>query len=143
MWCGCGAGDSSKGVKQRREECLTSRNTTNLTTGSGMQQARNLRAEETIGVVQNHEDGTRFAERDLREPKRAAMHAGVDARQGRYRGMQTKARGERHGRPGPKRQATRSGGEPRPEGPHDSRLRKEHRNGVTQSEDLGDARGNA
>jgi len=101
MWCGCGAGDSSKGVKQRREECLTSRNTTNLTTGSGMQQARNLRAEETIGVVQNHEDGTRLLERDLREPKHAAMHAGVDARQGRYRGMQTEGEGRKVRETGP------------------------------------------
>ena len=33
-------------------------NTANLMTGSGMQQARDLRAEETIEVVQNHEDGT-------------------------------------------------------------------------------------
>jgi len=33
-------------------------NTTDLMTGSGMQQARDLRAEETIEVVQNHEDGT-------------------------------------------------------------------------------------
>jgi hypothetical protein len=27
-------------------------------TGSGMQQARDLRAEETVEVVRNHEDGT-------------------------------------------------------------------------------------
>jgi hypothetical protein len=29
-------------------------------TGSGMQQARDLRAEETVEVVRNHADGTRF-----------------------------------------------------------------------------------
>jgi hypothetical protein len=36
----------------------TAGNTANLMTGSGMQQARDLRAEETIEVVKNHGDGT-------------------------------------------------------------------------------------
>jgi len=35
-------------------------NATNPRTGSGMQQARDLRAEETVEVVRNHEDGTGF-----------------------------------------------------------------------------------
>jgi hypothetical protein len=33
-------------------------NAANLMIGSGMQQARDLRAEETIEVVKNHGDGT-------------------------------------------------------------------------------------
>jgi hypothetical protein len=37
-------------------------------TGSGMQQARDLRAEETVEVVRNHEDGTRF-EHGSSDPK--------------------------------------------------------------------------
>jgi hypothetical protein len=36
------------------------RNAANPTTGSGMQQARELRAEKTVEVVQNHEGGTRL-----------------------------------------------------------------------------------
>jgi hypothetical protein len=36
------------------------RNAANPMTGSGMQQARDLRAEETVEVVRNHEDGTGF-----------------------------------------------------------------------------------
>jgi len=39
-------------------------NTANLMTGSGMQQARDLRAEEPIEVVKNHEDGTGSRRRD-------------------------------------------------------------------------------
>jgi len=116
MWNGCNRVEFFEGCEQRRGKCpgtpdptvstggngrSGAGNTANLMTGSGMQQARDLRAEETIGVVQNHEDGTRFAERDLREPKRAAMHAGVDARQGRYRGMQTKGEGRKVRETGP------------------------------------------
>jgi hypothetical protein len=36
------------------------RNAANPMTGSGMQQARDLRAEETVEVVRNHADGTGF-----------------------------------------------------------------------------------
>jgi hypothetical protein len=35
------------------------RNAANPRIGSGMQQARDSEAEETVEVVQNHEDGTR------------------------------------------------------------------------------------
>jgi hypothetical protein len=67
------SGFSSGGVKcvARKESVLPPRsgspgreresgagNTTNPMTGSGMQQARDLRAEETVEVVRNHEDGT-------------------------------------------------------------------------------------
>jgi hypothetical protein len=39
-------------------------------TGSGMQQARDLRAEETIEVVQNHEGGTGLRRGILRDRSR-------------------------------------------------------------------------
>jgi hypothetical protein len=51
-----------------------------------MQQARDLRAEEAVEVVRNHEDGTGFPEMVSLEPKQAATPVGVDARQGRWRG---------------------------------------------------------
>jgi len=44
----------------RRTWEVPSRNAANPMTGSGMQQARTLRAEETVEVVRNHEDGTGF-----------------------------------------------------------------------------------
>jgi len=57
--------------------------------GSGMQQARDLRAEETVEVVRNHEDGTRIPRVAPSGPKQAATSAGVDARQGsRWRGVE-------------------------------------------------------
>jgi hypothetical protein len=39
-------------------EARSAGNPADLMTGSGMQQARDLRAEETIEVVKNHGDGT-------------------------------------------------------------------------------------
>jgi hypothetical protein len=72
-WNGCGRGEFFEGCEQRRGEmpglsadCTRAGrfgspragNPADLMTGSGMQQARDLRAEETIEVVQNHEDGT-------------------------------------------------------------------------------------
>jgi len=99
-WSGCWRGESSEGVNGVAGSVQT-RNAADLMTGSGMQQARDLRAEEAIGVVRNHEDGTRFAERDLRGPKRAAMRAGVDARQGRWRGIGDEGQGRWSERSGP------------------------------------------
>jgi hypothetical protein len=55
-------------------------NAANPRTGSGMQQARDLRAEETVEVVQNHEDGTGFSRMAPRGPKPTATWVGVDAR---------------------------------------------------------------
>lgn len=44
-------------------------NVTNPTVGSGMQQARDPVAEQTVEVVQNHEDGTGSASLAARRPK--------------------------------------------------------------------------
>lgn len=44
-------------------------NATNPMVGSGMQQARNLAAEQAVEVVQNHEDGTGSASLAARRPK--------------------------------------------------------------------------
>jgi len=44
-------------------------NATNPRVGSGMQQARNSAAEQTVEVVQNHEDGTGSASLAARRPK--------------------------------------------------------------------------
>jgi len=105
-----------------------------------MQQARDLRAEETIGVVRNHEDGTGWQRRDPLSPKPTATSVGVYARQGRWRGRKAT---ERSVRP------TRIERLHAPEGSQDlrvrtaPRLRKEYGTGVTPSEDLEDPRGNA
>ena len=101
MWCGCGRGEFFEGCEVRRGECAGSPgraclvqarpgssvtgNTANLMIGSGMQQARILRAEETVEVVRDHADGTN-REQESSGSKCAATHAGVDARQGRWRG---------------------------------------------------------
>lgn len=137
-------GSFFEGCERRRGECFTARNAADLTTGSGMQQARDLRVEETIRVVRNHEDGTGFEERDLREPKRAAMRAGVDTRQGRWRGIWTKARG------GGSSDRARTTGNTLWRGAKTRgsrtipRLSREGNGaGVTQTEHLEDARGNA
>jgi len=109
-------------------------------TGSGMQQARDLRAEETIEVVRNHEDGTGRQGRDSLPPKPTATSVGVDARQGRWRGGKA---AERSVRP------TRIERLQAPKGSQDLRvrtalrLRKKYGTGVTPSEDLEDPRGNA
>jgi len=82
MWNGCNRVEFFEGCEQRRGKCpgtpdqpvSTGRNgrseagnAANLMTGSGMQQARDLRAEETIEVVQNHEDGTGLRSGMLRD----------------------------------------------------------------------------
>ena len=97
-WCGCGRGESFEGCENRRGEGIgtpdgtwirpgvarepdLSRNATNPRTGSGMQQARDLRAEEAVEVVRNHEDGTGFRgwlPRNRSTGRKAC--AGVDAR---------------------------------------------------------------
>jgi hypothetical protein len=73
-WCGCYRG-FFEGYEVRCEDAIVrlpppiglpvdglgvgvEGNAANPMTGSGMQQARNLRAEETVEVVRNHEDGT-------------------------------------------------------------------------------------
>jgi hypothetical protein len=81
-WCGCRRGESFEGCEDRRgERCWTPGNATNPRTGSGMQQARDLRAEETVEVVRNHEGGTGFRgwlPRDRSTGREARV--GVDAR---------------------------------------------------------------
>ena len=55
-------------------------NAANPRIGSGMQQARGPRAEETVEVVQNHEGGTGFRGWHLETEARRIRRAGVDAR---------------------------------------------------------------
>jgi len=73
-WCGCYRGffegyevrcEDAMFASHRRSACRSTGsgsewrgNAANPMTGSGMQQARDLRAEETVEVVRNHEDGT-------------------------------------------------------------------------------------
>jgi hypothetical protein len=55
--------------------------------GSGMQQARDLRAEEAVEVVQNHEDGTRFFEAGASETEAMGNRRGSGRSEGcRWRG---------------------------------------------------------
>jgi hypothetical protein len=112
-------------------------------TGSGMQQARDLRAEETIAVVQNHEGGT-----GLRSGIFATEACG-DARgsgrpAGSVEGYQT-TNPKGGGRRNPTRTTGNcSGGEPKTRG--SARFRDFARRngvGVTQPEDLEGPRGNA
>ena len=136
-------------------------------TGSGMQQARDLRAEETVEVVRNHEDGTRFrgwllgteARSDARGSGRSAAVTRVAlARPGvggggigaRYRNaakaaVRAATPDESHER---RSSSTRgssesSGGERRPEGPHVAGFRKGAGAGAVPSEHLEGPRGNA
>jgi hypothetical protein len=71
-WCGFRRGESSKGSrcvagaappepKGPGPTLGASRNATNPTAGSGMQQARRACAEQAVEVVRNHEDGTRWS----------------------------------------------------------------------------------
>jgi len=56
-----GCRSSCRGLAcQAEDQESCSRNATNPMTGSGMQQARDLRAEEPVEVVRNHADGTGF-----------------------------------------------------------------------------------
>jgi len=70
------------------------RNAANPRIGSGMQQARNLRAEKTVEVVRNHEDGTCLS-------SATASHASGNARvrrrseRCRWRGIENPRRGGR------------------------------------------------
>ena len=118
-------------------------NAANPMTGSGMQQARDLRAEETVEVVRNHEDGTGSrgwllgteARSDARGSGRSAAVTRIAlARSGvgggeigaRYRRAAKAARSGPHRRTNPTRggrgstrgSSESSEGERRPEGPH-------------------------
>jgi hypothetical protein len=104
-------------------------------TGSGMQQARDLRAEETVEVVRNHEGGTGFRgwfPRDRSTGRKARV--GVDARWhvgGGVGAVPGAIRLDRSGIPreevGQPTGATGeySEGEPRPEGPLDTTFFRE------------------
>jgi hypothetical protein len=74
-WCGCRRGESFEGCEKSARGRHLPRNATNPRTGSGMQQARDLRAEETVEVVQNHEDGTGFRGMAPSEPKHGPQGA--------------------------------------------------------------------
>jgi hypothetical protein len=85
--------DPRRGKDCPRSRCRLSRtgrpgnpgagNTTNPRIGSGMQQARILRAEETVEVVRNHEDGTRSGASAGPRPGPRQRGPRVDARSGR------------------------------------------------------------
>ena len=64
---GCRRGMSFEGYR-RRGKWLRPGNAANPRVGSGMQQARDLRAEEAVEAVRNREDGTRL-ERGSSGPK--------------------------------------------------------------------------
>jgi hypothetical protein len=117
-------------------------NAANPMTGSGMQQARDLRAEETVEVVRNHADGTGFrgwllgtearsnargSGRSVAAPDTRLRVAGsVEGRSAPGSGSRRKPRSGPHRRTNPTRggrSSTRgssesSVGERRPEGPH-------------------------
>jgi hypothetical protein len=131
-----------------------------------MQQARDLRAEETVEVVRNHEDGTGFrrwlsgteAHGDVGGSGRsAAVTRIVSAMRGRWRGggarfgpaAKAVVFGARAHESHERRSGVRPGqqesseGEPRPEGPHGSIRRKVGGLGAAPSEHLEGRRGNA
>ena len=64
------------------------RNAANPMTGSGMRQARDLRAEETVEVVRNHADGTRF--RGWHPRDRSAQRCAREWTLGRVGGGETR-----------------------------------------------------
>lgn len=106
-----GEGNSSKGVNRCARNARISRTTSrwsrgsdagnarNPRAGSGVQQTRDRRAEETVEVARNHEGGTRF--RWMASPdRRRSRPPGVDARTaGRQRGTKAGIPGTTAGRP--------------------------------------------
>jgi hypothetical protein len=139
MWNGCGRVEFFEGCERRRGECP----------GTPAQPV-SYRSDRTLGSRKhgephdwqrdatsprppgggNHRGGAKprgwngIPKRDASGPKRAATHAGVDARQGRWRGGVTNPKGG--GRRNPTRTTANSfEGEPRPEGPHESETSRE------------------
>jgi hypothetical protein len=85
----------------------SARNATNPRIGSGMQQARELRAEKTGEVVRNHEVGTGSAGGDAWRPKREESPQKLVSR-GSRRSVRCRWRGVRRT---PRETATRNGGQ--------------------------------
>jgi len=112
-------------------------------TGSGMQQARDLRVEEAVEVVQNHEDGTGSRSGNLRD--RSVRRRTREWTPGRVgRGARNRRISWEEVERSTRATGQSSEGEPRPEGPHGSGAsRGVSGPGVKQSEDLEDPRGDA